>query len=56
MKPLAVEQTASSQPFPLDANGTLTVDLLGIDESSQTLKLWKNQWAGSQAPATPFNL
>jgi hypothetical protein len=53
---IPVSQTASSQPVPLDANGTMKVDLLGVEESSRALKLWKNQWNGSETPTNPFDM
>ena len=40
--PLDVPASTLAQPIPIDANGDLKVDLLGMVPDSEGLKLWKN--------------
>ncbi|KAJ3892409.1 hypothetical protein GG344DRAFT_87791 [Lentinula edodes] len=55
--PFYVESSSQSQPIPLDLNGDMKIDLLGMTASSQhnseTFQTWKNVWNASQ-PHSPL--
>ncbi|KAG6831217.1 hypothetical protein H0H92_012014 [Tricholoma furcatifolium] len=56
--PLTVPPSTLSQPIPIDANGDLKIDLLGVTPSSQgnskaPFQLWQNVWNASQ-PNSPL--
>lgn len=52
--PLSVPTSNAAQPIPLDANGDLKIDLLGLTPGSGTLSLWKNVYNESNPNTAVF--
>ena len=58
LKPISAPASAQAQPIPMDMNGDLKIDLLGMTPStvfSGEFKVWQNAWNASQ-PTSMFNL
>ena len=45
-----------AQPIPLDADGSMKIDLLGSTPNSKFLTLWKNIWNESDSDSQLFIL
>ncbi|KAJ3728349.1 hypothetical protein C8R42DRAFT_619562 [Lentinula raphanica] len=59
--PFLIDSSSQSQPIPLDLNGDMKIDLLGMTPSSQhssgdTFQTWKNVWNASQPHSPLFEL
>lgn len=59
-QPISVPRSTLAQPIPIDTNGDMKIDLLGLSPASSTqsfLKVWQNTW-DPQSPgnSTLFNL
>ncbi|KAJ3731690.1 hypothetical protein DFJ43DRAFT_1132384 [Lentinula guzmanii] len=59
--PFLIDSSSQSQPIPLDLNGDMRIDLLGMTPSSQhssreTFQTWKNVWNASQPHSPLFEL
>ncbi|GLB35509.1 putative repeat domain in Vibrio, Colwellia, Bradyrhizobium and Shewanella [Lyophyllum shimeji] len=59
--PITVPPSTLSQPIPIDADGDLKIDLLGMTPSSKgdskaPLRLWQNVWNASQPNSPMFDL
>ncbi|KAF8214026.1 hypothetical protein K438DRAFT_1802750 [Mycena galopus ATCC 62051] len=51
--PLTAPPSALSQPIPIDVDGDMKIDLLGMAPSSQDLQVWQNVWNASD-PLSPL--
>lgn len=59
--PLPINASSISQPIPIDFNGDMKIDLLGMTPTSRTdpeksLRIWQNVWNFSDAQSPLFNL
>ena len=58
--PISSPSSALPQPMPVDLDGDMKIDLLGMIPSSQgsstPLKAWRNTWNVSESQPTLFNL
>ena len=54
--PLAVPSSNAAQAIPFDANGDLSVDLLGIPSGSSTLSVWRNVYNESDPLTEMFTV
>jgi integrin alpha FG-GAP repeat containing protein 1 len=47
-----------AQPIPIDIDGDMKIDLLGIDPSASQgpLKIWQNVWNASQVDSALFKM
>ncbi|KAH8114092.1 hypothetical protein DFH11DRAFT_1595734 [Phellopilus nigrolimitatus] len=54
--PISVPSSNAAQPIPLDANGDLKIDLLGITPGSNSLSLWENVFNQSAANTPVFSI
>jgi integrin alpha FG-GAP repeat containing protein 1 len=58
--PIPVPPSTLSQPIPIDTNGDMKIDLLGITPqsvgSSTPIQIWQNAWNASQPYAPMFNV
>ncbi|KAE9384582.1 hypothetical protein BT96DRAFT_1026852 [Gymnopus androsaceus JB14] len=59
--PFSLTSSSLSQPIPLDLNGDMKIDLLGMTPSSQhsstaPFQMWKNVWNASQAYSPLFEV
>ncbi|KAG6836589.1 hypothetical protein H0H93_006332 [Arthromyces matolae] len=59
--PLSVASSTTSQPIPMDADGDMKIDLLGITPASKSdpkapFQLWKNVWNASQPNSPLFRM
>lgn len=59
-EPISVPASTLSQPIPLDVNGDMKIDLLGVPTvrrgSSTPLQVWENHWNTSNTKAPLFEL
>ncbi|KIO03962.1 hypothetical protein M404DRAFT_26585 [Pisolithus tinctorius Marx 270] len=59
-QPISVPPSTLSQPIPVDINGDMKIDLLGIPTdrrgSSNPMRVWKNSWNASNSEAPLFEL
>ena len=42
-----------AQPIPFDSDGQMRIDLLGLQQGSSQLKMWKNIW-NAMEPSGPL--
>ncbi|KIM87422.1 hypothetical protein PILCRDRAFT_276328 [Piloderma croceum F 1598] len=60
LNPISVPASTLSQPIPIDTNGDMKIDLLGITPqsigTSSPIRIWQNAWNASQPQAPPFNM
>ncbi|KAF7352408.1 T-cell immunomodulatory protein [Mycena venus] len=54
--PLSVPASALPQPIPIDVDGDMKIDLLGMSPSSQGLQVWQNVWNASDPLSPLFNV
>ncbi|KAF8061672.1 hypothetical protein FPV67DRAFT_1673289 [Lyophyllum atratum] len=59
--PITVPPSTHSQPIPIDADGDMKIDLLGITPSSKSdskapLQLWQNVWNASRPNSPLFDI
>jgi integrin alpha FG-GAP repeat containing protein 1 len=54
--PLSVPPSSLSQPIPIDTNGDMKIDLLGIPSRESSFKVWQNVWNASQPHSPLFDL
>ncbi|EGO21825.1 hypothetical protein SERLADRAFT_363011 [Serpula lacrymans var. lacrymans S7.9] len=58
--PVSVPPSTLSQPIPVDVDGDMKIDLLGIpytqSNTNSPLMVWKNSWNASQTPNSLFDL
>ena len=58
--PISSPSSALPQPIPVDLNGDMKIDLLGMIPSNQgsssLLKAWRNTWNISESQPTLFDL
>ncbi|KAF7783261.1 hypothetical protein Agabi119p4_2637 [Agaricus bisporus var. burnettii] len=55
--PIHVQTSISSQPIPLDVNGDLRIDLLGLTpDGGSKLQVWKNVWNSSRTDSPLFDV
>jgi integrin alpha FG-GAP repeat containing protein 1 len=59
--PLAIPASALPQPIPIDVDGDMKIDLLGMTPSSQgssssPFQVWQNVWNASQPHAPLFTV
>ncbi|EJD06255.1 uncharacterized protein FOMMEDRAFT_139451, partial [Fomitiporia mediterranea MF3/22] len=54
--PISVPSSNAAQPIPLDANGDLSIDLLGIRPGSSSLSIWNNVFNGSDPNTSVFSV
>ena len=47
VKPIELPASTLAQPIPFDSNGQMQIDLLGLQQGSSQLKMWKNVWNAS---------
>lgn len=51
--PVSVPASTMAQPIPVDINGDMKIDLLGMTPQSisagNPLKVWRNKWNGSES-------
>lgn len=45
-----------SQPIPVDVDGDMKIDLLGLPPSTNYLQVWQNVWNSSEPNAPLFKL
>ncbi|KAI6111062.1 hypothetical protein F5141DRAFT_1112303 [Pisolithus sp. B1] len=59
-QPISVPPSTLSQPIPVDINGDMKIDLLGMPTdrrgSSNPVRVWKNNWNTSNSEAPLFEL
>ncbi|KAI6097916.1 hypothetical protein EV401DRAFT_2040044 [Pisolithus croceorrhizus] len=59
-QPISVPPSTLSQPIPVDINGDMKIDLLGMPTdrrgSSNPVQVWKNNWNTSNSEAPLFEL
>lgn len=59
-EPISVPASTLSQPIPLDVNGDMKIDLLGVPTvkrgSSTPLQVWENHWNASNTQTPLFEL
>ncbi|EMD34350.1 hypothetical protein CERSUDRAFT_117229 [Gelatoporia subvermispora B] len=59
MNPVSAPPSTMSQPIPMDFNGDLKIDLLGIParpSSGSSFKVWSNVWNSSQPNSQIFDV
>ncbi|OCH90654.1 hypothetical protein OBBRIDRAFT_793094 [Obba rivulosa] len=59
MNPISAPPSTMAQPIPMDFNGDLKIDLIGIparSSSSSTFKIWSNIWNSSSSNPRIFNV
>lgn len=57
LDPLSLPSSSLSQPVPLDIDGDMKIDLLGLRPgSSSSLKVWQNVWNASDPSQTLYNV
>ena len=57
--PISAPPSTLAQPIPMDWNGDLKIDLLGISSPSSSaspFRIWQNVWNASQSDSPIFNL
>jgi len=59
--PISLPPSTYAQPIPIDTNGDMKIDLLGMTPASKSdpdipLTVWKNVWDSSQPNSAIFNL
>jgi integrin alpha FG-GAP repeat containing protein 1 len=55
--PIQVQTSTSSQPIPLDINGDLKIDLLGLTpDGGSRLQVWRNVWDSSKTDSPLFDV
>ena len=59
--PMTLPPSTLSQPIPLDVDGDMKIDLLGItpgsqDGSDSTFQLWQNVWNASAPDSKLFSM
>ncbi|KAF7294648.1 hypothetical protein MIND_01001600 [Mycena indigotica] len=58
--PLTVPASSLSQPIPIDVDGDMKIDLLGMTPSSQgsssPLQVWLNTWNASESQSSLFDI
>jgi hypothetical protein len=58
--PIAIPASTLSQPIPIDTNGDMKIDLLGITpqsaRSNSPVQIWQNAWNASQPNSPVFNM
>ncbi|GJJ12216.1 hypothetical protein Clacol_006457 [Clathrus columnatus] len=55
-RPVQAPSSATAQPFLVDSNGDMKIDLLGTSPINNKLVLWKNIWNGTDPNNRVFNL
>ncbi|KAF9009509.1 hypothetical protein BDQ17DRAFT_1348231 [Cyathus striatus] len=58
-KPISVPASSLAQPIPIDIDGDMKIDLLGITPASRgttPLQVWQNVWNASQSDSQLFDL
>ncbi|KAF7298495.1 hypothetical protein MKEN_01374600 [Mycena kentingensis (nom. inval.)] len=55
-QPLSIPASTLSQPIPIDVDGDMRIDLLGMTPSSQGLQVWLNVWNASDAHSPLFKV
>jgi integrin alpha FG-GAP repeat containing protein 1 len=53
VNPIELPVSTLAQPIPFDSDGQMRIDLLGIQQGSSQLKVWKNVWNASD-PSGPL--
>ena len=57
LDPFSLPSSSLSQPVPLDIDGDMKIDLLGLRPgSSSSLKVWQNVWNASDPSQTLYNV
>ncbi|KAG9318236.1 hypothetical protein JVU11DRAFT_317 [Chiua virens] len=54
--PITSPSSALAQPIPVDLDGDMKIDLLGMVPSSDALTAWKNTWNTTESEPTLFEL
>ncbi|TDL28289.1 hypothetical protein BD410DRAFT_737497, partial [Rickenella mellea] len=54
--PISTVSSTLGQPIPIDANGDLQLDLLGMTSDSVSLRLWQNVFNASQSGSPIFDV
>ncbi|KAF9453642.1 hypothetical protein P691DRAFT_812990 [Macrolepiota fuliginosa MF-IS2] len=55
--PMSVQSSTTAQPIPLDVNGDLKIDLLGLTvEGRSQLQVWQNVWNSSLTNSPLFEM
>jgi hypothetical protein len=53
MNPIGLLPSTLAQPNPFDSDGQMRIDLLGLQQGSSQLKMWKNIWNATD-PSGPL--
>ncbi len=53
MNPIGLPPSTLAQPIPFDSDGQMRIDLLGLQQGSSQLKMWKNIWNATE-PSGPL--
>lgn len=56
LDPLSLPSSSLSQPVPLDIDGDMKIDLLGLRPGSSSLKVWQNVWNASDPSQILYNV
>lgn len=57
VSPISVASSKAPQPIPVDLDGDMKIDLLGItSDANKPLKAWQNVWNASQAHSPLFDM
>jgi integrin alpha FG-GAP repeat containing protein 1 len=57
MQPISATPSSLSQPIPLDMNGDMKIDLLGLLSDDLTHpKVWQNVWNASEPSGPLYNV
>ncbi len=54
MNPVGLPPSTLAQPITFDSNGQMWIDLLGLQQGSSQLKMWKNIWNATD-PSAPLD-
>ena len=56
MNRIGLPPSTLAQPVPFDSDGQMRIDLLGLQQGSSQLKVWKNIWNTTDPSGPPYEV